>query len=92
MIHSPCGPTKLARSKASEAAERVFWVESKAMRHGELTAPIVKSIQEQQQEIAAQRREIASLRHTLADQAALKAEIADLRRSMAALREQGQRG
>lgn len=46
--------------------------------YGELTAPIVKAIQQQQQEIEAERQQIA----------ALKAENDALRRSIAALKEQ----
>jgi trimeric autotransporter adhesin len=45
--------------------------------YGELTAPIVKAIQQQQQEIEAERQDIA----------ALKAENDTLRRSIAALKE-----
>lgn len=52
--------------------------------YGELFAPIVKSIQEQQQEIVAQRHENGDLRHTLEAQAA---EIDALRHSMEALRQ-----
>jgi hypothetical protein len=60
--------------------------------YGELFAPIVKSIQEQQREIMAQRQENAALRHALVDQAAaFKAALADqaeLRHSIEALTEQ----
>jgi type II secretory pathway component PulM len=49
--------------------------------YGELTAPMVKAIQQQQQEIA-------DLRHALADQAAaFKADNDALRHSIAAFRE-----
>ena len=54
--------------------------------YGELLAPIVKSIQEQQQEIEAERQQNADLRHALAaveDQvAALKAQNDALRHSI----------
>jgi trimeric autotransporter adhesin len=53
--------------------------------YGELTAPIVKAIQQQQHEIAAQRQENADLRRALADQAAA---TAALRQSLDALRTQ----
>jgi hypothetical protein len=57
--------------------------------YGELFAPIVKSIQEQQQEITAERRQNADLRHALEDQAvAFKAENDALRHAIEALREQ----
>ena len=57
--------------------------------YGELFAPIVKAIQQQQQEIEAVRQQNASLRHALEDQAtAFKAENDGLRHSIAALREQ----
>jgi len=60
--------------------------------YGELTAPIVKAIQEQQQEIEAERKQNADLRHALAaveDQiAALTAQNDALRHSIAALGEQ----
>jgi trimeric autotransporter adhesin len=57
--------------------------------YGELFAPIVKSIQEQQQEIAAERQQNADLRHALADLAAtFKAETAALHRSIDTLKEQ----
>ncbi len=52
--------------------------------YGELFAPMVKSIQDQQQEIAAARQENADLRHALEAQAA---EIDTLRRSLEALRQ-----
>ena len=57
--------------------------------YGELFAPIVKAIQQQQQEIEAVRQQNADLRHALEDQAtAFKAENDALRHSIAALREQ----
>ena len=57
--------------------------------YGELTAPMVKAIQQQQQEIEAVRQQNADLRHALEDQAtAFKAENDGLRHSIAALREQ----
>ncbi len=57
--------------------------------YGELFAPIVKALQEQQQEITAERRQNADLRRTLAGQAAaFKDETAALRRSIEALRGQ----
>ena len=57
--------------------------------YGELLAPIVKAIQQQQQEIEAVRQQNADLRHALEDQAtAFKAENDALRHSIAALREQ----
>jgi trimeric autotransporter adhesin len=57
--------------------------------YGELTAPIVKALQQQQQEIAAEQRENAELRRALAEQAAaFKAETAALRQSLDALRKQ----
>jgi hypothetical protein len=56
--------------------------------YGELTAPIVKSIQQQQQEITELRQQNAELRRALADQAtAFKAENDALRRSIEALKE-----
>jgi septal ring factor EnvC (AmiA/AmiB activator) len=63
--------------------------------YDELFAPMVKSIQQQQQEIAAERQQIAEereqiaeLRHALEDQAAaFKAETAALRHSIDAFRE-----
>jgi trimeric autotransporter adhesin len=57
--------------------------------YDELLAPIVKSIQEQQQEIAAERQRNADLRRALQDHAAaFKAETAALRRSLDALKDQ----
>ena len=57
--------------------------------YGELFAPIVKSIQEQQQEITAERQHNADLRQALKDQAAaFKAENDALRHAIEALREQ----
>jgi hypothetical protein len=57
--------------------------------YGELTAPIVKAIQQQQQEITEMRQQNAELRHALEDQAAaFKAENDALRHSIAALKEQ----
>jgi len=60
--------------------------------YGELFAPIVKAIQQQQQEIEAERQQNAELHHALAaveDQvAALKAQNDALRQSMEAQREQ----
>jgi len=57
--------------------------------YGELTAPIVKAIQQLQQEIEAERQQNADLRHALREQAAaFKAENDALRHSIAALREQ----
>jgi hypothetical protein len=57
--------------------------------YGELFAPIVKAIQQQQREIEAERQQNAELRHALEDQAAtIKAENDALRHSIAALREQ----
>jgi hypothetical protein len=53
--------------------------------YGELTAPMVKAIQEQQTEIAEQRQEIAALRQLVKDQAAAStAEIEVLHKQMAA--------
>jgi hypothetical protein len=49
--------------------------------YGELFAPIVKSIQEQQQEIAAARQQIADLRHAQEDQAAAGARAERISRS-----------
>jgi len=57
--------------------------------YGELTAPIVKAIQELQQEIMEERQQNADLRRALEDQAAaFKAENDTLRRSIATLRNQ----
>ena len=57
--------------------------------YDELLAPMVKSIQQQQQEIAAERQQNAELRHALADQAAaFKAETAALHHSIDAFKEQ----
>jgi trimeric autotransporter adhesin len=57
--------------------------------YGELFAPIVKSIQQQQQEITGLRQQNAELRRALEDQAtAFKAENDTLRHSIAALKEQ----
>jgi type II secretory pathway component PulM len=57
--------------------------------YGELFAPIVKAIQQQQQEIEAERRQNADLRHALEEQAAaFKAENDALRHSIAALGKQ----
>jgi hypothetical protein len=57
--------------------------------YGELFAPIVKAIQQQQQEIEAVRQQNADLRHALEDQTgAFKAENDALRHTIAALREQ----
>jgi hypothetical protein len=57
--------------------------------YGELFAPIVKSIQQQHQEIAAERQQNADLRHALEEQtAAFKAENDALRHAIEALREQ----
>jgi hypothetical protein len=57
--------------------------------YGELTAPIIKAIQQQQQEIEADRQQNANLRHALEEQAgAFKAENEALRHSIAVLREQ----
>jgi len=57
--------------------------------YGELFAPIVKSIQQQQQEITELRQKYAKLRRALEDQAtAFKAENDTLRHSIAALKEQ----
>jgi hypothetical protein len=60
--------------------------------YGELLAPIVKSIQEQQQEIAAERQQNAELRHALEvmerQVAAFKADNDALRHSVEALRGQ----
>jgi predicted nucleic acid-binding Zn-ribbon protein len=60
--------------------------------YGELFAPIVKSIQEQQREIKSVRQQNADLRHAvqaLQDQAAAsKAEIDALRHSLEVLSEQ----
>ena len=57
--------------------------------YGELFAPIVKSIQQQQQEIAAERQQNADLRRALEEQtAAFKAENDALRHAIKALREQ----
>jgi Mg2+ and Co2+ transporter CorA len=57
--------------------------------YGELFAPIVKSIQQQQQEIMEMRQQNTELRRALADQAtAFKAENDALRHSIEALREQ----
>jgi hypothetical protein len=57
--------------------------------YGELTAPIVKAIQQQQQQIEAARQQNADLRHALEEQAAaFKAENDALRHSIAALRKQ----
>ena len=57
--------------------------------YGELFAPIVKSIQEQQQEITEMRQQNAELRRALEDQArAFKAESDTLRHLIAALKEQ----
>jgi hypothetical protein len=57
--------------------------------YSELTAPIVKAIQQQQQEIEAVRQLNADLRRALEDQAAaFKAESDALRHSIAALKEQ----
>jgi trimeric autotransporter adhesin len=57
--------------------------------YGELTAPIVKAIQQQQQEIEAVRQQNAELRRALEDQiAALKAQNNALRHSIENLREQ----
>ena len=57
--------------------------------YGELFAPIVKSIQELQQEIMEARQQNADLLHALADQAAaFRAENDALRHSIETLREQ----
>jgi trimeric autotransporter adhesin len=57
--------------------------------YGELFAPIVKSIQEQQQEITEMRLENAELRNALADQgAAFRTENEALRHAIEALKEQ----
>ena len=57
--------------------------------YGELFAPIVKSIQQQQQEITELRQQNAELRRALEDQATVfKAENDTLRHSIAALKEQ----
>jgi trimeric autotransporter adhesin len=57
--------------------------------YGELFAPIVKSIQQQQQEITELRQQNSELRRSLEDQAtAFKAENDTLRHSIAALKEQ----
>ena len=57
--------------------------------YDELLAPLVKSIQQQQQEIAAERQQNADLRRALAGQAAaFKAETAALHRSIDTLKEQ----
>ena len=59
--------------------------------YGELLAPIVKSIQQQQQEISEDRRQNTDLRQALnaleGQFAALRAENDNLRQSLAALRE-----
>jgi hypothetical protein len=56
--------------------------------YGELTAPIIKAIQEQQQEIEAMRRQNADLRQALEDQAAaFKAENDDLRHWIGTLKD-----
>jgi trimeric autotransporter adhesin len=55
--------------------------------YDELLAPIVKSLQQQQQEIAAERQQNADLRHALEDQAAaFKAENEALRHSIETLK------
>ena len=57
--------------------------------YGELFAPIVNSIQQQQREITQVRQQNADLRRALEDQAAaFKAENDALRRAIEALREQ----
>lgn len=57
--------------------------------YGELTAPMVKAIQQQQQEIEALRQQNADLRHAMEDQAAaFEAETGALRHSIEAVREQ----
>src|SRR6516165_9247025 len=57
--------------------------------YGELTAPMVKAIQQQQQEIEAVRQQNADLRRALEHQiAALKAQNAALRHSIRSQREQ----
>jgi trimeric autotransporter adhesin len=57
--------------------------------YGELTAPIVKAIQELQQEITQERQQNIELRHALKNQAAaFKAENDALRHSIEGLREQ----
>jgi len=57
--------------------------------YGELTAPMVKAIQQQQQEIEAVRQQNADLRRALEHQiAALKAQNAALRHSIGSQREQ----
>jgi trimeric autotransporter adhesin len=56
--------------------------------YGELTAPIIKAIQEQQQEIEAMRQQNADLRQALNDQAAtFRAENDDLRHWIGTLKE-----
>jgi hypothetical protein len=60
--------------------------------YGELFAPMVKSIQQQQQEIAAERQQSTDLRHALEaleeKVAVLKAQNDALRHSIEAVREQ----
>ena len=62
-----------------------------SVSYGELFAPIVKSIQQQQQEISEDRRQNTDLRQALnaleGQFAALRAENDNLRQSLAALRE-----
>ena len=62
-----------------------------SVSYGELFAPIVKSIQQQQQEISEERRQNTDLRQALnaleCQFAALRAENVNLRQSLAALRE-----
>ena len=64
--------------------------------YGELTAPIVKAIQQQQQQIEAERQQNANLRHALEtvenQVAALQAQNDALRRSIEGLRAHGSPG
>jgi hypothetical protein len=59
------------------------------LSYGELFAPIVKAVQQQQQEIEAERQKNADLRRALEEQAAaFKAETEALRHSITALRDE----
>lgn len=86
IIEKPKPEHGLALIKRDNDKDRTYHVS-----YTELLSPIVKSIQQQQQEIAADRKQNADLRHALEalghQVAAFKAENDALRHSVAALRE-----